>query len=364
MTLSLGLENIIVSENDISLVDGQKGHLVYKGYWAKDLALNKSFEEVVFLLWNGTLPNDIELKVFKRELSHSMKLDENIKKIIELLPANVDMLGVLRTAVSALGTENFSWPPTKEQGITILAKIPAIIAYRQNCLLKKEKIEPKPEFSLTENYLYMLHGKVPEKTHVRALEAYLVLTAEHGLNASTFTSRVISSTQSDMASAITGAIGALKGPLHGGAPSEVDNMIEEIGSLSNAESWVRNKLENNEKIMGFGHRVYKTRDPRAEALSIIASGFKEPWFELSVGIEKLILKLLDEYKPGRKLYTNVEYYAVAVFRGVGIPKELYTPTFTFSRVAGWVAHILDQSNQNKLIRPQSKYIGIIPKCEE
>jgi citrate synthase len=209
----------------------------------------------------------------------------------------------------------------------------------------------------------MLKGTDPSPAHVRALDAYLILTQEHGMNASTFAARVVTSTRSDLVSAVTAAIGALKGPLHGGAPSEVTAMIEAIGTKENAEPWMRRALENGERLMGFGHRVYKTLDPRASALRTVASELAadDPWFELATHVEQVALRLLAEHKPERKLNTNVEFYAAAVMRAVGLPDELFTPTFAMSRTVGWCAHVMEQAANNRLIRPESIYVGKMPE---
>ncbi len=208
----------------------------------------------------------------------------------------------------------------------------------------------------------MLTGELPSFTHVKALEAYMILTMEHGMNASTFTSRVVSSTESDMVSAVTGAIGAMKGPLHGGAPTGVIDMLNEIKEKENAERWIRRKLEKKEYLMGFGHRVYKTRDPRAEVLSTICQriGQDDAWLNLAGYVEKMAILLLNEYKPGRKLYTNVEFYAAAVMKALNMSPDLFTPTFTVSRMVGWAAHVIEQSLDNTIFRPEAKYIGNRP----
>ncbi|MFC4768628.1 citrate/2-methylcitrate synthase [Effusibacillus consociatus] len=361
MITSIGLENVVVAETDLSLVDGQKGQLVYRNYWARDLALEHSFEEVAHLLWYGHLPSADELAVLKEKLAGEREIPFHIKSIIDAIPENADMMSVLRTAVSALGTPDHGWPPTMEQVISLTAKMPTIIAYRYNRLQNKEPKAPRADLGHTANYLFMLKGKEASEAQVRALDAYLILTQEHGLNASTFTGRVVASTRSDLVSSITAAIGALKGPLHGGAPSEVTDMLEAIGTKENAEPWLRAALEKGERLMGFGHRVYKTMDPRAVALSKVASSVAQddPWLDLATHVEKVALKLLEEYKPGRGLNTNVEFYAAAVMRSIGLEAELFTPSFAVSRTVGWSAHILEAAN-NRLIRPQSIYTGTIP----
>ncbi|GIM48369.1 citrate synthase 1 [Collibacillus ludicampi] len=361
--ISIGLEGIVVAETELSLVDGINGLLVYRNHWARDLAIEKTFEEVAHLLWYGHLPDREELNRLKSQLVANRTLPSYVKAAIDLIPSDVDMMSVLRTGVSLLGNAGHDWPPTMDQVISLTAKVPTIVAYRQARLEGREPVEPRSDLDHTANYLYMLKGTEPNQAHVRALDAYLILTQEHGMNASTFSGRVVSSTRSDLISAVTAAIGALKGPLHGGAPSGVIEMMEQIGTPENAEPWLRKALENGERIMGFGHRVYKTRDPRSEALQVVASQLSadDPWFALATHVEKVALKLLEEYKPGRKLNTNVEFYAAAVMRAVGLPDTLFTPTFAVSRTVGWCAHILEQAANNRIIRPESLYIGQMPK---
>jgi len=361
--VAIGLEGIVVAETDLSLVDGINGHLVYRGYWARDLAIRHTFEEVAHLLWYGRLPNEQELAELQSKLKAHRSLPAHVKAILDAIPADVDMMSVLRTGVSALAEPGHSWPPTLEQVIALTAKMPTIVAYRHARLEGREPLEPLQELGHTANYLYMLKGAKPSHAHVRALDAYLILTQEHGMNASTFAGRVVASTQSDLVSSITAAIGALKGPLHGGAPSEVTEMIEAIGTKENAEPWMRAKLERGERLMGFGHRVYKTIDPRATALRVVASELSadDPWFDLATHVEQVGVKLLEEYKPNRKLHTNVEFFAAAVMRAVGLDDSLFTPTFAVSRVVGWTAHVLEQAQNNRIIRPQSNYTGSMPE---
>jgi citrate synthase len=358
-----GLEGVNVAETEISLVDGKEGHLIYRGFWAKDLALQYQFEEVAYLLWYGTLPDKEELGNLKETLKNKREVPAYIRDLVDGLPYDMDMMSVLRTAISAMGRKEYQWQPSIDQAIELTALTPTIIAYRYQQLANTTFISPNPDLDHVANYLFMLTGNIPELAHVRALNAYLVLTMEHGMNASTFAARVISSTESDLASAISGAIGAMKGPLHGGAPSGVIQMLNDIRNKKNAEPWLRSVLEQGARLMGFGHRVYKTQDPRAEALRMITAQLsnQDPWFDLANHVEKTAIRLLEEYKPGRQLYTNVEFYAAAVLRAVGMPKELYTPTFTASRVVGWTAHVLEQAQNNRIFRPQSSYIGPTPE---
>lgn len=360
-----GLDGVIAGETDISLVDGELGHLVYRGHWAKDLAIHHDFEEVVHLLQVGHLPDAEQLKALKDKLASRRTLRPHVQAIIDHLPEDSDMMSVLRTAISAMGSGEYQWPPTADQALDVIAVIPTIIAYRYHQLQGSVFIAPRADLDHVANYLYMIHGKVPHASHVRALNAYFVLTADHGMNASTFTGRTILSTQSDLISAVSGAIGAMKGPLHGGAPSEVIHMLSEIGTKANAEAWIRAALERGERLMGFGHRVYKTRDPRAIALREVTEQLtgEDPWFDFALHVENTAIKLLEEYKPGRRLYTNVEFYAAAVLRTVALPEELFTATFTASRIAGWTSHMLEQVPVNRIFRPQSTYTGPMPAAE-
>lgn len=366
MAMVTGLEGVVAGETDIGLVDGEKGFLVYRGYWAKELAVSKCYEEVAFLLWNGHLPSPDELALLKQEMAESRTLPEYLRSMIDLLPASVPLMLVLQSAVAALGVpENAAWPPTLKQAVRLTAVLPTIIAYRSRKLQGLPIVEPLAELGHAANYLYMLTGKVPEKAHVQALSAYLILCMEHGMNASTFAGRVVLSTESDMCAAVCGSIGAMKGPLHGGAPSEVISMLEEIGSKANAEPWIRSILDNKGKIMGFGHRIYKTKDPRAEALQIATREMigKDDSFDLAIHVENTAIRLLEEYKPGRRLFTNVEFYAAAILKALELDPEIFTPTFTSGRIVGWTAHLLEQAGNNRIFRPQSLYTGPMPASE-
>lgn len=360
-----GLADVVATATEISLVDGQRGHLVYRGHWAKDLAVSCTFEEVAHLLWFGALPSQRELKDLRRMMVKYRPLPDHIKRIIDTLPPEVDMMSVLRTALSAMAGPEFSWPPTPRQAVQLTSIVPTIIAYRHRRVMGEQPVAPRDDMSHTANYLYMLNGVEPPAAHVEALDAYLILTSEHGMNASTFAGRVTISTRSDLVSAVCSAIGAMKGPLHGGAPSEVDDTLAAIGTKENAEPYLRAMLERGERIMGFGHRVYKTRDPRAEALSEVARRVagEDPWLDLATYVEDVAVRLLQEYKPGRNLYANVEFYAAAVLRAVGLHPTLYTPTFTVARMAGWTAHALEQAKEDRLIRPGSAYVGPMPGSE-
>jgi citrate synthase len=363
--LHIGLEGIAVAETSISDVRGAVGQLIYRGHWVQNLVGTYSYEAVVYLLWNGKLPSEKENAEFTKYLAERRTLSDYQKKIIELLPKDLTPMEVLRTVVSSIHPAGEPYPATQDQAAEILAKAPTIVAYFHNFHAGKECIEPDMSLSHAENYLYMLHHKKPTEGMTKALEAYLILSADHGTNASTFTARVVVSTQADITSAITAAIGALIGPLHGGAPSHVDDMLDEIGTEENIEPWLRKQLDNDVRLMGFGHRVYKAYDPRAAALRTIVKKFaaENHLFKLSLEVEKVAVRLLAEYKPGRNLYPNLEFWAAGVLRTVELPRTLYTPTFCIARIAGWSANIFEQIENNRLIRPSSIYTGSEPEGE-
>lgn len=343
-----GLEGVVAAETKLSHVDGERGELIIAGYRVDDLAPNATFEEVVWLLWNGESPDERELANFRRELA--LRRDCDVSRAADVPP-----LDAIRMLL-----------PPGDDPLDIVAKFPTIIAavWRQSRNLTP--IAPDPALGHAANYLYMLNGEVPADEKVRALETYLNTVIDHGLNASTFTARVITSTGSDLVSAVVGAVGALKGPLHGGAPGPALDMVFEIGDASRAADYLRKKIEAGEKLMGFGHRVYKVRDPRADVLAAAAErmfaamdlrGGDRSLYALARAVEHEALRLLEEYKPGRRLQTNVEFYTALLLHGIGLEVPLFTPTFAVSRVAGWLAHSLEQRAANRLIRPQSEYVG-------
>lgn len=358
--ISKGLEDVVVAETNISMVDGEQGRLIYRGVLADDLAEDSTFEEVAYLLLYGSLPNKSEKDLFGNSLASQRALPPYVKNIIDVLPADMDMMSVLRTAVSSIGQSQFNESLHMSHMISIIAKLPTIISYRYRTSNGEHPIDPNPMLGHTANYLYMLKGDIPSKVEVRALEAYFILTQDHGMNPSTFTARIVSSTRSDLISSITAAIGALKGPLHGGASSKITEMLESIGNKENADIWLRKAIEDGERLMGFGHRSYKTTDPRSIALRSIAIELSKDskWMDLAVYVEEVILNLLKEYKPNRKLYTNVEFYTAAVMKAIGFNPDLYTPTFAISRVIGWCAHITEASEE-RLIYPKSVYKGTV-----
>ena len=364
MELKIGLEGVAIAETKITCVDGERGRLIFRGYYITDLVKEKKYEEVVFLILNGRFPSSVELTTLDATLKQHRVLPEYVKAILRALPKTTSAMQAIRTAVSALQVSGDVWPPTQTQALEIFAKIPTIITYFYNTQRGVTITEPSLDLSHAANYLYMLHGAKPTDTHVKALETYLMLSIDHGMNASTFTARVVTATEENIVGAITAAISALEGPLHGGAPSKVDDMLHDIGTMENAEPWIRKQLEAGNRLMGFGHRVYKTYDPRALALKAVTQELasdNNPLFKLALYVEEVALKLLDEYKPGRKLYTNLEYWTAGVLRTVQLPEALYTPTFCLSRVAGWSANTIEQSENNRLIRPSAIYVGTDPE---
>lgn len=351
-----GLEGIVAATTALSKVESA-GRLMYRGYNIHTLARTTSFEEIAYLLWFGHLPNRSELHEFKARLAEQRTLTEAVLTVLRALPATMEPMDALRTAVSAWGAATIKGKPTTDQAIAVTARFPVFLAAFQRLRNGLEPLESRPDLDHAGNYLYLLSGKEPEEQHVRALNAYLVLLADHGMNASTFTARVVASTESDIASAVVAAIGALKGPLHGGAPSKVQDMLNEIGTVDNAEPWLRNALAHGVKLMGFGHRVYKAQDPRAEELREMARVADPREFVLARRVEELALALLEEQKPGHGLHTNVEFYSAVLLASVGLSGDFFTPTFAVSRAAGWTAHILEQINNNRLIRPEADYTG-------
>ncbi|WP_223589348.1 citrate synthase/methylcitrate synthase [Neobacillus bataviensis] len=362
MNVQKGLKGIVAAETLIGHVDGENGRLIYRGYEIRELTKSYSFEEVAYLLWYGYLPDAGQLQGLKDELKRNRELPDYMIKIIDLLPPRMDMMSVIRTVISAEGgNPEYGEMATISQAIRLGSLVPTIIAYRKSQIEGRLFAQPRDDLDHVSNYLYMLTGEVPLEAHVEALETYMILTLEHGMNASTFSARVTVSTESDIVSGVTSAIGTMKGPLHGGAPSGVIDLLNEIALAGNAEKVIREKVMNGEKLMGFGHRVYKTRDPRAIALKtkLLELVGEDEWLDLAMEVEEIAIKVLEDLKPGRALYTNVEFYAAAIMKAIEMEPELFTPTFTASRMVGWTAHILEQAENNTIFRPQSKYIGVL-----
>jgi citrate synthase len=362
MIVAKGLEGVILDTSSICRIDGNAGRLIYRGYDIHDLAANLTFEEVAYLLWNGELPKRDTLEDLKRKLASERAIPDSLKDSIRKLPKSSDALDVLRTAISTLGTGHPMKKPAMEDAIAITAKVPTINAAFDRIRHRLEPVDPRPDLGHAANYLYMLNGTEPSPEKVDALDKYLILLADHGMNPSTFTARVVASTWSDMYSAIVAGICALKGPLHGGAPAPVLRMLKEIQRPERAEGWLREHLKSGERIMGFGHRLYRTTDPRAEILRTIAGKSAEKgFFELATQVEQTGVRILQEHRPGRKLYTNVEFYSSVVMDSVGLSSDLFSATFAVSRAVGWSANVLEQVAYNRLIRPEIEYTGPMDK---
>jgi len=358
LIVAKGLEGVIVDTSDICLIDGNAGRLIYRGYDIHDLASSLSFEEVAYLLWNGNLPNQKQLDELQTRLDQERPIPQNLKTAIRSLPASSNTLDVLRTAISILGTGIPLKTPDMADAVAITAKIPTINAAFDRVRRGQEPVDPRSGLSHAANYLYMLTGREPDPIKVDAMNKYFIVLGDHGMNSSTFAARVVASTWSDMHSAITAAIGALKGPLHGGAPAPVLQMLKDIGKPERAEAWIREELKAGRRLMGFGHRVYRTTDPRAEILREIAGKTANKAFvELARKVEETGIRALQEKRPERKLYTNVEFYSAVVMDSVGLPSDLFTATFAASRSVGWTANVLEQVANNRLIRPQTEYTG-------
>ena len=356
-----GLEGIIGAQTAISMVDGANGRLVYQGYVIADLAEQMSFEEVAFLLWEGDLPNHTELDGLTSELAANRDLTTAATTALDALPKDTDPMDVLRSIVSVQGVEHRLARPTRPLAVHATASFPTILATFHRRRQGLEPVKPRPDLGHAANYLYMMNGKESSPEIVRALNTYLVLLADHGMNASTFTARVIASTESDLTSALVGAIGALKGPAHGGAPSAVIEQLEQIGTPENAERWMRDARKRGVRFMGFGHRVYRVYDPRARILKAMCERMNPKFYALASKVEEVALTILHEEHPERPQSTNVEFYSAGVLQAIGLPKEFFTPTFATARVAGWSAHVLEQVAHNRIIRPQSEYIGPEPR---
>ncbi len=351
-----GLDGVVATATRLSHVDGERGELVIAGYPVDQLAAHATFEETTWLLWHGELPTAAQLEAFRDDLARARRIpDATLDLLRACARRQLPAMDALRVAAGTLSLDS-------DQAAGIVARVPTIVASYWRLRHGREPIAPRSNLAHAANVLYTLSGEVPDPERVRALETYLNTVVEHGLNASTFTARIITSTGSDLVSAIVGALGALKGPLHGGAPGPALDMVFEIGDAARAEAVLRAKIERGEKLMGFGHRVYKVRDPRADVLAAAAErlftrGGDMALYSLARAVEAEALRLLDEYKPGRRLQTNVEFYTALLLHGLGLDVELFTPTFAMSRVSGWIAHAFEQREGNRIIRPQSEYIG-------
>ena len=359
--MSEGLEGVVATSTRLSSVDGEAGRLIIAGYAVEDLAPNASFEEVAYLLLHGSLPEPSERVWFTRELAHRRALSPAVLEVLRAAaPARTPPMDALRMAAPLLSLGHEEKP--LDDAMNAIASFPTIVGAYFRMRNGEEPVPVRFDLTHAAHFLHQLSGAEPSAERARGLETYLNTVCDHGLNASTFAARVIVSTRSDVISAIAGAVGALKGPLHGGAPGPALDMVFEIGEPERAESVIRAKLDRGERIMGFGHRVYRVRDPRADVLAEAAERFytrdgDRGLYDLARKVEATALRLLRERKPERRLDTNVEFYTALLLHGLGLPTDLFTPAFAVGRVAGWAAHSLEQLRDGKLIRPQSTYIG-------
>jgi citrate synthase len=364
-TPTKGLEGVVIGQTQLSYVDGQIGKLIYHGYPIEMLARNASFEEVAHLLWHNKLPNTAELATLDQSLKENRALNDDLVEIMSCLPKDAHPMGVLRTAVSALGAfdpeqEEPSPEANLRKAIRLTARFPTVIAAWGRIREGNDVIEPRDDLGHAANFMWMLHGEESSEAAVRAVDAYLVLLADHGMNASTFSVRVTTSTQGDIYSAIATACGTLKGPLHGGANEKVMEMLLEVKSPDNAEAWFEQARAERRRLMGIGHRVYKVEDPRATVLrdmsrDIAESSGDSKWFDIAMKVERLARA--EPYFIERNLYANVDFYSAVALYAVGIPIDMFTPLFAMSRVAGWTAHVMEQWAENRLIRPRGEYVG-------
>jgi citrate synthase len=365
-----GLAGVIVAETEVGDVRGQEGFYHYRQYSATDLAEKRSLEDVWYLMFEGELPTDAQREAFAADIRRHRTLPAQVQELLpQIAGAAEDFqpLDGLRTVISLVGSALGFQPSLdvdaaelKDNAMAVCAVIPTALAALYRLQSGEQPVEPHPDLGYAANYLYMIHGSVPEPDHARGVEQYQITTVDHGFNASTFTSRVITSTGADLAAAVVGGIGALSGPLHGGAPSRALDMLEAIGTPENTDAWVRDAVESGDRIMGFGHRVYKTEDPRSRLLRGVAERLGGEKAAFAKQVEQTVVDTLAELKPGRELYANVEFYAGVVMDRCGLPPEMFTPTFASSRVIGWCANILEQAADNRIIRPSARYVGPPP----
>lgn len=362
--VATGLRGVVAAASSIGDVNGEKGELIYQGVNIHDLATKSTFEEVVFLLWNGRLPKRAELDELRQNLAASYDLQPEIIEVIKgmaaRVPKSADPMDRLRTVVSALAmfdpeARDLSREASIRVATRLTARFPTIVAAIDRARNDLEIIQPKPELNIATNFLYQLKGEMPDEFDAHVLDVALILQADHELNASTFTARVVAGTLADMYSAVTAALGALSGPLHGGANTAIMKILLEIDSADRVEDYVSDALSKKKKIMGFGHAVYKTEDPRATHLRRFSKEMGErkgnsKWYEITAKLEAIM-------KREKNLLPNVDAYSASTYYMMGIPLDLYTPIFAISRISGWTAHILEQYADNKLIRPRAEYVG-------
>ncbi|MFB8245852.1 citrate synthase [Streptomyces sp. NPDC055952] len=362
-----GLAGVVVTDTRIGDVRGREGFYHYRQYSAVDLARSRGFEDVWYLLLHGELPDPAQRAAFTAETAALRALPGEVRAVLPAVAAAGGRSGPLagmRTALSLLGAAKGFRPvydidveERRRNALETAAAVPTLLTALHRLGRGLEPVEPRQDLSYAANYLYMLTGSLPDERHARAVEQYLISTVDHGFNASTFTARVIASTGADVAACLAGAVAALSGPLHGGAPSRALDTLDAIGSPDRIDSWVRERVLAGDRIMGFGHAVYRTEDPRSRMLREVARSFGGPRVDFAVEVERHVEAILAELKPGRELHTNVEFYAGVVMELCGLPREMFTPTFAAARVVGWSANILEQAEDTKIIRPAARYVG-------
>ena len=359
-----GLEGVVVAQSRMSKVLGDVGRLIYSGYEIHDLAEQASFEEVAYMLWNCCLPTREQLDNFERDMIRRRGISFQVMDLVRSTPPEAHPMAALRTAVSGLAlndpeADDLSHESNLRKAGDMTAKMPTIIAAIDRTRKGLESLGPRDDLNHAANFLYMLHGRQPREIEARAMNLYLVLLADHGFNASTFSARVTAATQSDMYSAVTSAIGTLKGPAHGGATEAAMKQLFDIGDVENVEAWFKEARAQGRRIMGIGHRVYKVEDPRARHLRTMAAELAEQtdpkWFQIAERLEGVARQ--DSYFIERDLYPNVDFYTAPMLYSLGIEPDLFTTMFAMSRVVGWTGHLLEQYADNRLIRPRSEYIG-------
>jgi citrate synthase len=362
-TFSKGLEGVVAAETKMSFIDGEKGVLEYVGIPIGELASNSTFEETVFLLWNTRLPKKDELEAFTRTIRERYEMPAFIQDLLTRMPKDAQPMHVMRTLVSAMGLidpnpNEIAIPAVRDKALTLLAVTPTILAAFHRYRAGKSIVAPDKSLPIAENFLYMLNGEKPTPAMAKALDVCLILHTDHGFNNSTFTARVLISTESDIYSAITAAIGSLRGPLHGGANEGVMKMLNQIPTVADVEKFIQDKLARKDKIPGFGHRVYKSYDPRASHLKKLAEQLARDTgnldlFEKSTAIEAV----MNREKAAKGIYPNVDFYSATTYHCIGLPLDLFTPMFVIGRIGGWSGHVIEQLSDNRLFRPKADYIG-------
>jgi citrate synthase len=367
VTVPAGLRNVVVTSTEVGDVRGAEGFYHYRQYSAIDLARTRTFEDVWFLFLAGRLPDAVEAAGFAEEIAPLRAVPDALRPVLPAIAGagpRFQPLAGLRTALSLVAADRDLTPlwdadpaTRRADALRITALTPAILAALHRLRIGREPLEPRAGLSTAANWLYMVTGEVPDAARARAVEQYLIATIDHGFNASTFTARVVASTGADVGSAITAALGALSGPLHGGAPDRALASLDEIGTPDRIDGWVRGKVAAGDRIMGFGHAVYRTDDPRSLLLREIATGPGGDLVAFATAVERGVVDVLHELKPDRQLYANVEFYAGVVMAQCGIPRAMFTPTFAMSRVIGWCANVLEQAGERRIIRPAARYTG-------